>query len=385
MAYQKKLLDEILDQFEIATEDLDFSPSNSMDYHDAAYSFTEDGLLHIVYLCDDLSPCDPMDHTEEVGKIYWKDADRSAFWSHLGRSDDGDEHDFELCERYGFEDLWLETASRSLEFAEMISDNRDQFIPDNDTDPFTVDDIRDVAESYYDDYKNGGWQAKLPIFEKLLQSSWQNAMQLDSQTQFAVPLDISGGRLSLYDPEDSLLKKYFEPDAVWVPCSNLEEYIVTSARTMFSLGEIKQCYDQEGLQWQVFLNDESEPHSRFKTEVEAKTQLRELYSLWAEATTSEERDMYLNEISRDGLTHRYFAIARACKDAANNALQEFQEYCAGNCYYSAVESFRNIGTTEEPVWSHVGSDTCGGLYGTETALELMMDYLPVARQVTIAA
>lgn len=385
MAYQKKPLEEILDQFEISTEDLDFSPSNTMDYDDAAYSFTEDGQLHIVYLCDDLSPCDPMEHSEEGGKIYWKAADGYDFWSHLGRSDYGGELDIDLCEQYGFEDLWVEIASKSLEFTELISDNRNQFFPDNDTDAFTVDDIRDAAESYYDDYKNGGWQSKLPIFENLLMSSWQNAMQLDPDTRFAVPFDLNGDCLSLYDPEDCLLKEYFEPDAVWVPSPSLKEYIETEASTMFSLGEIKECYDKDGLRWHVFLNDESEPHSRFKTEAKAKNQLRELYCLWTEATTSEERDKYLSEISQKGLTRRYMAIARACKDTANSSLHDLNAYYAGNCYYSVVESFRNTGTKEEPVWSHVGSDTYGGLYGTEAALELMMEYLPVARQVTNAA
>lgn len=65
-----------------------------------------------------------------------------------------------------------------------------------------------------------------------------------------------------------------------------------------------------------------------------------------------------------------FDLQKAAKKYAEGVLNEYQEWCNGNCFGYVVAVYTNVGTEEEPVWAmDEDYDSCWGFIGDEWAEE----------------
>ena len=138
------------------------------------------------------------------------------------------------------------------------------------------------------------------------------------------------------------------PDGVWIPDEYAKEMIMTH-EAVYAFGEIIKLHGPTPYHAKL---DDGTLSAGFEEAYQAFAWLKN--HVGNQEPTAEQRRI---------------GQRRAAISVAEQALEQFNRWLAGDCYGIVCATFENIGDEEDPVWELVSSEECWGFVGSEYAEE----------------
>lgn len=351
--------------------DLPFAASSIMDYEDAIINVVGNQLF-VGYLADDNDCTNPLEDMDGSGRIHTSHRHSDShqeMQEALGLDRDW-EPDLDLVELHDLRSAWIVAATQASEFREWAT--------------VTAGANAGLNEAYFKRRAQKLWRetngeyiynqdciGNFEFTDDVRLEVWRS-LRADGRigTEGAVLLDCydHGGQVWSLAGEGSQCRWDTSRGAgVWVPDEHATDEINCRA-ALYTFGQVHDNGNwtrKSGRKRYYAVLDEQFGGTTSR-------QFAEWYDafkwLQKEATTL---SLPRSKAAKEKLLS--IAKKRASKELAQSALVTYNDWLAGNVYGVVFATYNNTGTASSPVWDFEGSDECWGYYGSDWAVQALIE------------